>query len=172
MAGRRPKPQVLKDLAGNPGKRKPRRELKASGAAACPPWLDPVAKTEWRRVCRNLEQMGLLSALDQTALAGYCQSYAQWRKASLVVRKLGQTYQHGELIKKRPEVGIAADHLKAMRAFQNDMVMNPSARSRINAPSLTPTLPGIPTPEEEARKQDGTSHAEFFDNVVAIGAKR
>ena len=172
MAGRRPKPQAVKDLAGNPGKRKRRAELKPSGQAKCPTWLSGVAKTEWRRVSPRLEQLGLLSALDQTGLAAYCETFHMWRMATLALKKHGQTYEHNGLIKKRPEVSIAMDAMKALRLMENDYAMNPVSRSRVNAPSLTPTLPGIPTPEEEVTKQDAHSHAAFFDNVVAIGGKR
>lgn len=116
----------------------------------------------------SLERLGLLSVIDQASLAAYCESYSTFRKASMVIQKQGMTYEHNGLIKKRPEVSIAADAKKQMRMFAEAFGMTPSSRSRVNATPLTPTLPGVPTPEEEARRQEASPHAKFFDNVVPI----
>ena len=48
MAGRKPKPTAVKELEGNPGKRKlNRKEPKPDkGMPTCPEWLLPEAKEE------------------------------------------------------------------------------------------------------------------------------
>ena len=77
--GRKPTPTAIKELEGNPGKRKineaePKPEKKAP---PCPKWLEPEAKKEWRRLSKQLEQIGVLTEVDQAAFASYCQaSYA------------------------------------------------------------------------------------------------
>src|SRR5947207_11816997 len=83
MRGRKPKPTALKLLAGNPGKRrlnhrepKPQREL-----PTCPSHLLPAAKAEWKRLARELYDLGVLTRLDRGALAGYCQAYGRWVEA-------------------------------------------------------------------------------------------
>ena len=50
--GRKPKPTAMKELEGNPGKHplntsEPKPNKKAP---ACPKWLEPEAKKEWRRL--------------------------------------------------------------------------------------------------------------------------
>ena len=60
--GRKPTPTAIKELEGNPGKRKlnarePKPEKKAP---SCPKWLEPDARKEWRRLGHQMEQLGIL----------------------------------------------------------------------------------------------------------------
>ena len=69
--GRKPKPTAVKELEGNPGKR-PLNELEPKPkkkAPKCPGWLDAEAKTEWRRVAKQLEELGVLTEVDMAAFA-------------------------------------------------------------------------------------------------------
>lgn len=142
MAGRRPTPQALKDLAGNPGHRKRRETPRPQGLASCPRWLAPVAKTEWRRLASQLELLGLLGSSDQAALAGYCTAYANLVKAQNIINRKGFTYVHNGLEKKRPEVGIAQDAMREMRKYAQEFGMTPSSRSKVSTSQLP--LPGVP----------------------------
>ena len=59
---RKPTPTAIKELEGNPGKRplntkEPKPEKKAP---SCPKWLEPEAKKEWRRLAKQMEQIGIL----------------------------------------------------------------------------------------------------------------
>ena len=142
VAGRKPKPPALKILEGNPGKRAinraaptPRKDLRAKA----PVWLEPEAKREWRRVAPELERLGLLSGLDQQALAQYCQAYARWRTAEEVLSMEGLTYEYTNKagavnILPRPEVGISVSAQKAMRAICAEFGMTPSSRGRMTMP--------------------------------------
>lgn len=72
-----PKPTVLKLLSGNPGKRSlnlsdgvnPRVEIPSP-----PRHLGKEALKEWKRITPLLEELGLISGLDRSALALYCQA--------------------------------------------------------------------------------------------------
>ena len=83
MAGRKPKPTAIKELEGNPGKRKlNKKEPKPEkGMLVCPEWLLPEAKVEWKHLSEKLNQMGVLTEVDMAAFAAYCQSYARWKEA-------------------------------------------------------------------------------------------
>lgn len=75
--GRKPKPTAMKELEGNPGKHplntsEPKPNKKAP---ACPKWLEPEAKKEWRRLAKQMEAIGILTEVDMAAFAGYCQAY-------------------------------------------------------------------------------------------------
>ena len=134
--GRKPTPTALKLLEGNPGKRKlndkePRPEKKAP---SCPKWLEPEAKREWRRLAKKLELMGVLTEVDMTAFAGYCQAYARWKEAEEFIT------QHGTIVKTPsgywqtvPQVSIAQTYLKIMNRLAEQLGLTPSARSRIVA---------------------------------------
>lgn len=85
IRGRKPKPTNMKILEGNPGKRPlPTNEVKPKQKAPrCPQWLEDDAKKEWKRMGKILEQIGILTEMDMTAFAGYCQAYARWKEADV-----------------------------------------------------------------------------------------
>lgn len=78
--GPKPLPANVHMLRGNPSK-KTGVELQAGvhpdvEIPGCPPHLLKEAKKEWRRIGPELEKLGLISKLDRTALALYCQAWA------------------------------------------------------------------------------------------------
>lgn len=132
--GRKPKPTNLKILEGNPGKRPlNQNEPKPIGnLPLCPDWLEDEAKIEWDRMAPIMGQLGILSELDMTAFAGYCQSYARWKEAEEFLT------QHGSIVKtpngylqQVPQVSIAQTNMKIMLKFCAEFGLTPSARSRI-----------------------------------------
>ncbi len=80
--GRRPLPSNVHMIRGNPSKLsatdlmdsfQPQVEI-----PDCPRHLWPAAKKEWKRITPELDRYGLISKLDRSALALYCQCYARW----------------------------------------------------------------------------------------------
>ena len=136
--GRKPTPTAIKELEGNPGKRKlnnqePKPDRKAP---SCPQWLDQEAKKEWKRLARKREMMGILTEVDRAAFAGYCQAYARWKEAEEFIS------QHGTIVKtpsgywqQVPQVSIAQTYLKVMNRFAEQFGLTPASRSRIVADS-------------------------------------
>ncbi len=134
--GRTPKPTALKVLEGNPGKRQlnsnePKPKVKAP---PCPKWLEDDAKKEWRRLSKQMEQMGILTEVDMAAFAGYCQAYARWKAAEEFITK------HGAIVKtpsgywqQVPQVSIAQQYMKQMGKFCEQFGLTPASRSRIVA---------------------------------------
>lgn len=94
MAGRKAKPTALKLVTGNPGKRPLNENEPKPSSAPAPPapprHLTKEARAEWARVCRELWLCGLLSTLDTSVLAAYCDSFSTWvegRRALESVRR-------------------------------------------------------------------------------------
>lgn len=134
MAGRKPKPTSLKVLEGNPGKRQLNQNEPKPDASLprCPAWLDKEAKREWRRICPFLDQAGLLTQVDRAALAGYCQSYANWMEAEKHIAEEGSTFETPNGYQQQtPWVSIAQTNLKNMLKFCTEFGLTPSSRSRI-----------------------------------------
>lgn len=135
MAGRRPKPTKLKELAGNPGHRTLNNaEPRPGGIPACPTHLDREARAEWKRIARELTGLGLLTSVDRAALAAYCAAYSRWVKAEEQVQKFGlviKSPKSGYPIA-NPYVGIANTALDQMRRFLIEFGMTPASRSRIH----------------------------------------
>ncbi len=135
--GRKPKPTAVKVLEGNPGKRQLNiSEIKPAQAKPpkCPSWLEEEAKAEWKRLGKNLFELGILTDLDVAAFSSYCQAYARWREAEEFIS------QHGSLVKtpsgywqQVPQVSIAHQNQKIMMQAAAEFGLTPSARSRIIA---------------------------------------
>lgn len=132
--GRKPKPTALKVLEGNPGKRplndkEPKPEKKAP---RCPSWLEPEAKKEWKRMAKTLESIGVLTKVDMTAFAGYCQAYARWKEAEEFLSKHGTIFKTPSgYIQQVPQVSIAQTYLKVMKDFCSEFGLTPASRTRI-----------------------------------------
>jgi P27 family predicted phage terminase small subunit len=134
--GRKPRPTAMKELEGNPGKRKLNlNEPKPSKKAPeCPDWLDDEAKKEWGRMVWQLELLGIITEIDRAAFAAYCQAYSRWKEAEEFITK------HGTIVKtpsgywqQVPQVSIAQTYLKLMHKFCEQFGLTPSSRSRIVA---------------------------------------
>jgi len=142
MKGRKPKPTELKLIDGNPGKRPlPKNEPKPEPIAPkCPTWLHKDAKKEWKRIAPQLEKLGLLTQVDMAALAGYCESWAQYKRAIEFIHKHGEVYpikdDEGRVkyLQQVPQVSIANKALQQVRAFCAEFGMTPSARGRMSVP--------------------------------------
>ena len=142
MAGGRPKkPTALRVLEGRAKavpSSEPRPEL---GMPECPEWLMSDAKLEWERVAPELFKLGLLAKIDRTALAAYCQSYAKWKAAEEAITRDGMVFpilgEDGQpkYYQQTPEVGIANQCLKQIRAFCSLFGLDPSSRAKMELPS-------------------------------------
>ena len=136
--GRKPKPTAMKELEGNPGKHplntsEPKPNKKAP---ACPKWLEPEAKKEWRRLAKQMEAIGILTEVDMAAFAGYCQAYARWREAEDFITQHGSIFKTPSgYVQQVPQVSIAQQNLKIMQSFATEFGLTPACRARIVANS-------------------------------------
>lgn len=138
MAGRKPKPTAVKKLEGNPGKRKlnTKEPNPGKGMPDCPAWLLPEAKTEWIRLSEKLNQMGVLTEIDRSVFAAYCQSYARWKEAQEHINSEGATYEtENGMQRPNPWVAICNTEQRLMMQAASEFGLTPSARSRIMAAS-------------------------------------
>ena len=147
MPGRKPKPLAQKMLHGNPGKRALNHNEPAyGGSPECPLWLAPDAQTEWQRILKELDGIGLLRSTDQSALAAYCQAFARWKTAEAIIDREGQTIQEpivnkqgeicGHKTKRHPATIIAKDERTSMQKAASTFGFDPSARSKISIPEV------------------------------------
>ncbi len=135
-----PKPTRLKLIQGNPGRR-PLNKAEARPEAAvpaCPAELPEAAKREWRRVARELHQLGLLTRIDRAALAAYCEAWSAWIEAVQAIQRTGPVVKapSGYPIL-NPHLAVANQAFARMRALLAELGMTPAARSRITVTPLT-----------------------------------
>jgi P27 family predicted phage terminase small subunit len=95
--------------------------------------LSPDAAAHWPTVAEQLEAAGVLTRLDQSALALYCEVFARWRRAT------DHVVEHGPVIVSPSGLSTRSPHLViADRAFEQmvklltEFAMTPSSRSRVS----------------------------------------
>ena len=142
MAGRRPKPTALKELAGNPGKRAlNHQEPKPRSKRPKMPLEFKATRKEfhWRLLTRELAGMQLLSSADGDAIAMYCDYYARWEEATKQLADNGMiVHTENGFPVQSPYLGIANKAMAAMQRLLIEFGMTPASRSRIHLPEGKP----------------------------------
>lgn len=140
MAGRRPKPTVLKLVEGNPGKRainkkepKPKREI-----PSCPAHMSDAGKVAWGRLSVLLDRMGVLTEADSAAFERLCDCYSDILicRESLIAD--GWTYktldaQGNTLIKGNPAATQLRSADSQFKSYLIEFGLTPAARSKVHA---------------------------------------
>ncbi len=168
-----PKPAALKLLEGNAGKRpldlaagvNPRIEIPSP-----PKHLSVEAKKEWKRITPLLEELGLISGLDRTALALYCQAAGRLSELEtafngMVARKVEEGMDYADAVyhcsyavtpsgyaQQSVIVQLLGKHREQVNRYLMHFGLSPAARGRVQPSNyVQPTLPGIdPKPESPA----------------------
>ncbi len=142
--GNRPKPTALKLLQGNAGRRpinKAEPQPK-QGIPKMPKWLKefPIAKKEWKRESKELDDMGILTTAESGALAMRCYLAAQIQEMALEIKKEGRVAYMSRMDSLGNEVMEAKTNPKCVqiknliteyRQFGSLMGFDPSSRSKL-----------------------------------------
>jgi P27 family predicted phage terminase small subunit len=135
MQGRKPKPTNLKILDGDKDKdRINYNEPKPSNVAAtCPSHLCSEARTEWKRIYPELQSMGLMTSIDRSALAAYCQAYGRWAKYEKIIKEKGELHKtkSGNIITS-PALWVANKALEQMYKYMTEFGLTPASRTRLS----------------------------------------
>lgn len=136
MQGRKPKPTAVKLLEGNPGKRALNRAEPKPRVVLPPPpdHLGEEEKAKWEVAVKELHPLGLITTIDQDALAMYCVIFVRWMKAEKMVREKGEIIKTaaGNIIQ-NPYLSIANRALEQLNKLGAEFGMTPSSRSRVKA---------------------------------------
>jgi P27 family predicted phage terminase small subunit len=127
------KPNKLKLVEGNPGKRPIKKQKKIdANNLKCPIWLCSEAKEEWKIILRILKKLNLISTLDKAVLAMYCQNYARWKQAEeeLNNEKLKTLGQRGPII--NPLVKISQSYQTRLKISIEKLGLSPSDRANLD----------------------------------------
>ena len=107
-------PRQLKILKGTLQKCRDRDELELPfGVPDKPEWLNKFASEHWDYIVPKLEEYGLLTEIDITVLAQYCELHAEFRTTRTM-----------------PSAFPASKHA-ALRAACSDLGLSPVARTKI-----------------------------------------
>lgn len=127
------KPTNLKLLEGNPGKRHIKKQEKIdTNKLKCPVWLSDGAKKEWRFMLPILKKLNLISNLDKTVFAMYCQNYDRWRQAEeeLNDEKLKVLGRSGFIV--NPLIKISAMYQTRMKISIEKLGLSPHDRANLD----------------------------------------
>ena len=132
--GRPRKPTALKLLEGetrpsrvpqNEPKPRPSRPLR-------PTFLNAGAKRVWNALVDELERTGVLTTVDQSALAGFCSAYEEAKRLSRFIDRHGYTVETpAGYIQQRPEVSIRNKAWDRVDKFGAQLGIGAAHRSRI-----------------------------------------
>nr|MDH3077276.1 phage terminase small subunit P27 family [Bacillus velezensis] len=145
------KSATLQLIQGNPNK-KNTEELVAraeyekkikmrSDNIKAPPWLNKIAKKEFKRVVALLSEVEIITEADISMLAAYCNAYSQYISISEIIEKDGiMVHTEGQDEDGNPIQLIGEEHplLKRqknyydqMKSVANDFGLTPSARAKL-----------------------------------------
>jgi len=136
MKGPPPKPTVLKILSGNPGKRPlPKDEPRPPVCQPDPPdMLSAEARKHWGKIVGQLADSGIMTALDEDALAAYCEAFARLADANSKLAKFGSVIKSEEgLPRCSPYLRVANEAFQQMRVLLSEFGLTPASRVRIRA---------------------------------------
>lgn len=96
-----------------------------------PSWLtNKVARAEWKRIIGQLLEIDVVGNLDLANIAGYCTSYANYRKATEELEKMPLVYvdKADGKTKANPYIDLQAKYAQEMRRFGDLCGISISAR--------------------------------------------
>jgi P27 family predicted phage terminase small subunit len=96
-----------------------------------------IARAAWDAIGGQLVTMGVMTVADAPALELLCLAYQEYRQAADLVLLRGSTYRSrtptGYLMRKRPEVQVASDAWRRVKAMLVELGLTPAARTRLEA---------------------------------------
>ena len=101
-----------------------------------PVWLtSDIAREEWERVIPQLLEINVVGNLDLANVAGYCNAYAGYRRATEELDKMPLVYvdKADGKTKSNPYVDIQAKYAQEMRRFGDLCGMSVSSRLKAAA---------------------------------------
>jgi P27 family predicted phage terminase small subunit len=137
MKGRKPTPNNLKLLAGNPGKRaieaEPESPLLPSDDEP-PAWLHDDAKQFYREILQTLSTMRVATEADRLGIIALAQSLAEVKIAHEQMNKYGRVIKDKSGgATRNPYAVHAAQFIAFVRQFITEYGLTPCSRARLIA---------------------------------------
>lgn len=128
MKGRKPLPAKVRALRASPDRRPYAVTVidPALPAPIPPAWIDDAAKALWTRIVPELAATGIVTALDETLVAMYCQTYSLWRRAHRHLARFGAVIEG----RRNPSATTANECAVQLRLMGAELGLSPAARSR------------------------------------------
>ena len=104
-----------------------------------PAWLDLVAKKEWNRIAKELEELNILTNVDIAALGMYCDAYSKYQLATEKINKEGMFIEYTNKagatnMIEHPAVKAQVKYADLIKKLCSEFGLTPSARAKITLP--------------------------------------
>ncbi|WAH39171.1 phage terminase small subunit P27 family [Alicyclobacillus dauci] len=104
-----------------------------------PPWLNSLAKKEFKRIAKELHDLDLITNIDVNALAAYCDAYADYVECTRIIRSEGLLVEYTN---KAAETNKVPHPLltkkkqlhEQMRSLALEFGLTPSSRAKLAMP--------------------------------------
>jgi P27 family predicted phage terminase small subunit len=140
VRGRKPRPDNVVQLHGNPGKRpRNRRQPKASGdLPRAPAYLSKRATEIFGRLVGRLDAQKLASSSHTEMLGLAAMRLAEVEELTEVIESEGVSYESttvagGTMIKARPEVAMRSEAARHAHALLVEFGQSPAAANKVTA---------------------------------------
>lgn len=141
------KPTALKILHGDFDKDPQRRNRKepepSVDSPTCPSRLGVVGRNEWKRICNELEMLGVISLAERASILRYCHAFQQHHECEAQVKKDGRwltNFKTGA-ITEHPASKAARDLARQMIQLLSAFGMTPTSRTRLAVKEKTKVDP-------------------------------
>lgn len=169
--GRPAKPDSLKELQGNPGKRRRARvDVPEPGTVAASRNLKQRERTVWDQVVPELVRLKFVRPTDVPAIERYCHHLVRWWQLTADVRREGETYvtesAHGTMQRLNPKF-IARERIESrLEALEDRFGLNARSRQQI-LQAMASAAPQLPFDAPAAGEQEpATPLAGFLGGSV------
>ena len=97
---------------------------------------DKIAQREWRKIAPELERLGLLTNIDTTALAMYCQAVSMYVRLNAEIDKEGATIEYTNTqgatnVVENPKINIAKKYYQVIKDMLKEFGLTPAARASL-----------------------------------------
>jgi P27 family predicted phage terminase small subunit len=134
MSGPPRKPTAWRRAEGNRGNKAWNRAepIPPEGIPDCPEHLSEEARAEWHRLVETLVGMGVITVVDRTVLAAYCQAYGRWVEAEEKLKETPVLFKTPSgYVQQSPWLNIANRQMELMGRYMAEIGLTPASRSRI-----------------------------------------
>jgi len=133
-------------LVGSRAVEKRRNEPKPKdGKPIKPQWLKGAATKVWPKVIAQLDDMGVLTKADGSAIARYCKLLVRWVDNTAFLEKYGETYpikdKDGSIkcMMPFPQVAIVNQLSNQILRLEQEFGLTPSSRASLNVETASNT---------------------------------
>jgi P27 family predicted phage terminase small subunit len=98
-----------------------------------PSTLGKIGKHEWKRICHEMTELGVISRVERSSIERYCLAYQRERESELIVKREGRFLktEKGD-IREHPASRAARDYAQQCVRLLIEFGMTPCSRSKLH----------------------------------------